>query len=96
LAQRLDKSKVLFGLAHTYTGYPLVKEARVRVKSGEIGRVTKVVVEYSQEWLAGELHDENNKQAQWRLDPSQVGISCCLGDIGVHAANLAEWELLIT
>jgi predicted dehydrogenase len=81
----------LYGLTHTYTGYPLVKEARARVAAGELGNIRKVVVEYPQGWLADRQEDEDNKQAAWRLDPAQAGISSCMGDIGVHAANLAEY-----
>jgi predicted dehydrogenase len=86
----LENHEVLYGLTHTYTGYPLVREARDRIAAGEIGEVTKVVVEYSQGWLS-EPAGPDNKQASWRLDPKRAGVSCCMGDIGVHAANLAEY-----
>lgn len=86
----VDKSNCLYGLTHTYTGYPLIKEARHLIGSGQLGTVTKVVVEYSQGWLASKS-DEGSKQAEWRLDPARAGSSCCMGDIGVHAANLAEY-----
>lgn len=86
----LNQHNVLYGLTHTYTGYPLVREAKERIAQGELGTVTKVVAEYSQGWLA-EAQDPSNKQASWRLDPSRAGVSCCIGDIGVHAANLAEF-----
>ncbi len=82
---------LLYGLTHTYTGYPLVKEARARVAAGELGAIRKVVVEYPQGWLADRQEDADNKQAAWRLDPAQAGVSSCMGDIGVHAANLAEY-----
>ncbi len=82
---------LLYGLTHTYTGYPMVKEARLRIAAGELGRIRKVVVEYPQGWLAEREEDSDNKQAAWRLDPKQAGISSCMGDIGVHAANLAEY-----
>ena len=81
---------LLYGLTHTYTGYPLVKEARTRVAAGELGTVRKIVVEYPQGWLAAPAGPAN-KQAQWRLDPARAGVSSCMGDIGVHAANLAEY-----
>ncbi|MGK0418708.1 MAG: putative dehydrogenase [Halopseudomonas sp.] len=84
-------SGLLYGLTHTYTGYPLVKEARERVATSALGKVRKVVVEYPQGWLADRQEDQHNKQAAWRLDPSRAGISSCMGDIGVHAANLAEY-----
>jgi predicted dehydrogenase len=87
----LADTDLLYGLTHTYTGYPLVKEARARVAAGELGRVRKIVVEYPQGWLADRQEDEDNKQAAWRLDPARAGISSCMGDIGVHAANLAEY-----
>ncbi|WP_269520490.1 Gfo/Idh/MocA family protein [Alteromonas sp. BMJM2] len=86
----LNQHNVLYGLTHTYTGYPLVREAKDRIAQGELGTVTKVVAEYSQGWLA-QPQDSSNKQASWRLDPSRAGVSCCMGDIGVHAANLAEF-----
>jgi len=81
---------MLYGLTHTYTGYPIIKEAKERIAQGQLGKIKKIVVEYSQGWLANK-EDENSKQAAWRLDPKQAGISCCMGDIGVHAANLAEY-----
>ncbi|MDN4504280.1 Gfo/Idh/MocA family oxidoreductase [Alteromonadaceae bacterium BrNp21-10] len=91
LAKQLQQSNSLFGLAHTYCGYPLVREAKHRVAQGEIGEVKKIVVEYSQGWLAKKLNNDGGKQGAWRLDPKSAGISCCVGDIGVHAANLAEY-----
>lgn len=77
-----------YGLTHTYLGYPLVGEARGIVESGGIGKVRKVFVEYIQGWLATELE---NKQADWRTDPAKSGGSGCMGDIGTHAHNLAEF-----
>ena len=86
----LDRYLLLYGLTHTYTGYPMIKEARHQVASGKLGPIRKVVIEYSQGWLAAK-QDETSKQAAWRLDSKQSGISCCMGDIGVHATNLAEY-----
>jgi predicted dehydrogenase len=87
----LQDTGLLYGLTHTYTGYPLVKEARARVAAGELGIVRKIVVEYPQGWLADRQEEKGNKQAVWRLDPDRAGVSSCMGDIGVHAANLAEY-----
>ncbi|MBT6125969.1 MAG: Gfo/Idh/MocA family oxidoreductase [Halieaceae bacterium] len=91
LRERVRDSGLLYGLTHTYTGYPLVKEARERISRGELGKIRKVVVEYTQGWLADRQEDLGNKQASWRLNPAQAGVSSCMGDIGVHAANLAEY-----
>ena len=90
LKKIIEQSGLLYGLTHTYTGYPMIKEAKARIDSGQLGKIKKVVVEYPQGWLAHK-EDEGSKQAAWRLDPSKSGISCCMGDIGVHAANLAEY-----
>jgi predicted dehydrogenase len=90
LADVLKTSTQLYGLTHTYNGYPLIKQAKHLVAIGTLGKVKKVVVEYSQDWLANK-DDELSKQAQWRVDPSRAGVSCCMGDIGVHAANLVEY-----
>ena len=91
LRQLVQDTGLLYGLTHTYTGYPLVKEARERIARGELGNIRKVVVEYPQGWLADRQEDQDNKQAAWRLDPARAGISSCMADIGVHAANLAEY-----
>ncbi|WP_054015050.1 Gfo/Idh/MocA family protein [Pseudoalteromonas sp. R3] len=90
LARQLACSDVLYALTYTYTGYPMVKEARYRVHAGELGTIRKIIVSYQQGWLSGK-NAESTKQASWRLDPEQAGLSCCMGDIGVHAANLAEY-----
>lgn len=90
LAEIVKRSGRLYGLTHTYNGYPLIKQAKHLIASGALGNITKVVVEYSQGWLANKDND-GGKQAAWRIDPKQAGISCCMGDIGVHAANLAEY-----
>jgi predicted dehydrogenase len=87
----LAETGLLYGLTYTYTGSPLVKEARARVAAGELGNIRKLVVEYPQGWLAAREEETDNKQAAWRLDPAQAGVSSCMGDIGVHAANLAEY-----
>jgi predicted dehydrogenase len=90
LAEVLKTSSQLYGLTHTYSGYPLIKQAKHLIATGVLGKIKKVVVEYSQDWLASK-DDELSKQAQWRVDPARAGVSCCMGDIGVHAANLAEY-----
>ena len=91
LRDQLNASTLHYGLTHTYLGYPLVMEARQRVAAGELGPIRKVMVQYPQGWLARREEDTDNKQAQWRLDPARAGISSCMGDIGVHAFNLAEY-----
>jgi predicted dehydrogenase len=85
------KTGLLFGLTHNYTGYPMVKEARQRVRAGELGKIRRVVAEYPQGWLATSLESTGQKQADWRTDPKRAGASCCVGDIGTHAANLTEY-----
>jgi predicted dehydrogenase len=80
-----------FCLTHTYTGYPMVKEAREQVKNGKLGNIRKVLVTYPQGWLSSFLEATNNKQASWRTDPSKSGIAGAMGDIGTHAFNLAEY-----
>jgi len=93
----IDNTNLLYGLTHVYTGYPMIKEAKSRIEAGQLGQITKVVVEYPQGWLA-DKDSEEGKQAKWRLNPETAGISCCMGDIGVHAANLVEYTtgLVIT
>lgn len=91
LAALVVKSGRYLCLTHTYTGYPMVKEARHQVMSGKFGTIRKVYVEYPQGWLSNSLENENQKQASWRTDPSKSGIAGAMGDIGTHAFNLAEY-----
>jgi predicted dehydrogenase len=78
-------------LCHTYTGYPMVKQARQLIQSGALGNVRKVYVEYPQGWLSTYLEGANNAQAAWRTDPKRSGKAGAMGDIGTHAFNLAEY-----
>jgi predicted dehydrogenase len=97
LAEALELEKAVhasgkrFCLTHTYTGYPMVKEARSLVASGVLGTIRKVYVEYPQGWLSRAEESGPNKQAAWRTDPHQSGIAGAIGDIGTHAFNLAEY-----
>ncbi|MBM3875125.1 MAG: Gfo/Idh/MocA family oxidoreductase [Verrucomicrobia bacterium] len=91
LAALVKKTGLLYGLTHNYTGYPLVKEARDMVRAGKLGKIRKVVVEYPQGWLATRLEATGQKQAGWRTDPKRSGAGGCVGDIGTHAENLAEY-----
>ena len=91
LRRLVKKHKTIFGLTHNYTGYPMVKEARDMIQKGKLGKIRRVVVEYPQGWLATRLEESGQKQASWRTDPGKSGKSGCMGDIGTHAENLAEY-----
>ena len=78
-------------LTHTYTGYPMVKEARQLVAEGVFGTIRKVYVEYPQGWLSAFEEGGDNKQAAWRTDPTKSGVAGAMGDIGTHAFNLLEY-----
>lgn len=80
-----------FLLTHTYSGYPMIKQAKQMIADGQIGKVRKVYVEYPQGWLYKLLETENNKQAEWRTDPARNGLAGCMGDIGTHAFHMAEY-----
>jgi predicted dehydrogenase len=90
IAAAARKSGAKFALAFTYSGYPLVEEARTRVARGDLGKIRLVQVEYLQGWLSLPIDGEGNKQAEWRTDPAKAGLGGCLGDIGTHAFHLAE------
>ena len=91
LAKIVRNSRLVFGLTHNYTGYPMVRQARQLVSDGELGPIRVVQVEYVQDWLATPLEKTGQKQAAWRTDPAQSGPAGSLGDIGTHAFNLAEF-----
>lgn len=91
LHAKVQETGLVLALTHTYTGYPMVKEARHRIAQGGLGAIRKIFVEYPQGWLSTFLEADGNKQAGWRTDPSKSGAGGATGDIGTHAANLAEY-----
>jgi predicted dehydrogenase len=91
LQKKRDETGVLLCLTHTYSGYPMVKEARQLVKKGTLGKIRKIYVAYKQGWLSKLSEREGNVQAAWRTDPKKAGKSGVMGDIGTHAAHLAEY-----
>ncbi len=91
LKKKVEETGLLLCLTHTYSGYPMVKQAKAMVAEGVLGKVRKVWVEYPQGWLSKLSEREGNAQAAWRTDPKKSGKSGCMGDIGTHAAHLAEY-----
>lgn len=91
LKKIVESSGKVFALTHNYTGYPMVKQARYMVKTGVLGKVHKIFVEYPQDWLLKRIELDGQKQAEWRTDPKQAGAGGCLGDIATHAENLAHY-----
>ena len=91
LSRLLQSRQLIFAVAHTYTGYPLVRQMRGMIAAGAIGAVQKVDVQYYQGWINPVIHDPARRKSVWRLDPHKGGPSCCIGDIGVHAFNLIEY-----
>ena len=91
LEQKVKETGLYLCLTHTYAGYPMVKQARNMIAENHLGAIRKIMVEYPQGWLSTDFENAGNKQAAWRTDPSKSGISGCMGDIGTHAAHLAEY-----
>ena len=91
LKQKLDETGLSLCLTHTYAGYPMVKQAKAMVHEGKLGAIRKIWVEYPQGWLSKLSERDGNAQAAWRTDPKKAGKSSVMGDIGTHAAHLAEY-----
>ena len=91
LQQKAKEKGLLLCLTHTYSGYPMVKQAKAMCKDGVFGKIRKIWVEYPQGWLSQLSEKEGNAQAAWRTDPTKSGKAGCMGDIGTHAAHLAEY-----
>src|SRR6185437_9951708 len=89
LSKIVARTGLIFGLTHTYMGYPMVRQAREMVLGGELGAVRMIQVEYAQDWLTTAVEVSGMKQADWRTDPARSGPGGCLGDIGTHAFHLA-------
>jgi predicted dehydrogenase len=91
LLAAVEASNVVFAVSHNYTGYPLVRQAREMILSGELGEINAIRSNYIQGWLRTRLEDDNHKQAAWRTDPTKSGAAGCFGDIGTHAFNLGRY-----
>jgi len=91
LEKRVAKSHCVFAVTYTYTGYPMVREMKELIKNGQIGTIQKVDVQYYQGWINPVIHDSEKRKSVWRLNPDKSGISCCIGDIGTHAFDMAEF-----
>ena len=89
---RINKEKQLvFAVTYTYTGYPMVRQMKNMIESGEIGDIQKVDLQYYQGWINPIIHDDKKRAETWRLQPDKSGISCCIGDIGTHAFDMLEY-----
>jgi predicted dehydrogenase len=91
IAQKVAETGLLCCLTHTYSGYAMVKQAKKMIADQALGSIRKIWVEYPQGWLSDLLESTGNTQATWRTDPTKSGASSCMGDIGTHAAHLAEY-----
>jgi predicted dehydrogenase len=91
LEKLVQEKGVVFGLTHTYTGYPMIRQMKSMIAQGKIGRIQKVDAQYYQGWINPSIHQEEERKKVWRLNPKMSGLSCCMGDIGVHAFNLIEY-----
>ncbi|HZX73357.1 MAG TPA: Gfo/Idh/MocA family oxidoreductase [Cyclobacteriaceae bacterium] len=91
LKKKVEETGLILLLTHTYSGYPMVRQAKAMIKQGALGKIKKVLVEYPQGWLSKLSEREGNAQAAWRTDPKKSGKAGAMGDIGTHAAQLAEF-----
>ena len=91
LKAAVSEHNAILAVTYTYAGYPLVKQARAMVAAGDIGAIRKVVVEYTQGWLAQNLAAAGHKQAAWRADPALAGAGGCIGDIGSHCEQILAY-----
>ncbi|MFY0653571.1 MAG: Gfo/Idh/MocA family oxidoreductase [Cyclobacteriaceae bacterium] len=91
LQELVKEHNIVFALTHTYTGYPMVRQMKTMIAEGVIGKIQKVDAQYYQGWINPVIHEKEQRSSVWRLDPKVSGISCCIGDIGVHAFNMIEY-----
>lgn len=91
LAAKAKSSGLIFAVTHAYAAYPMIRQARQMIAHAALGKIRRVVVEYPQGWLSTPLESEHQKQAAWRTDPEKSGVAGAMGDIGTHAAQLAEY-----
>ncbi len=87
----LQRSKTIFAVTYTYTGYPMVRQMREMILEGTLGTIQKIDAQYYQGWINAIIHDKMKRSSTWRLNPEKSGISCCIGDIGTHAFDMLEY-----
>ena len=97
-AKKLFKSikknkKIKYALTHNYSAYPMVREAKVLIEKGKIGKVEDINFEYVQDWSEGKTINKKNsrKMFRWKLDKKIVGVSTVLNELGSHACHLAGY-----
>jgi predicted dehydrogenase len=87
LAKLVEETKLPFGLAYTYRGYPMTALAAYLINQGEIGEVFDISSDYTQGWLLGGLD-------VWRTDPDIGGPGGVLADVGAtHAFDMMRYLL---
>lgn len=91
LQEKVEETGLTLALTHTYSAYPAVKEMKTRIAEGQLGKLRRVYVEYTQGWLSKRIELEGGNNAGWRTDPNQTGKGGCVGDIGTHAWHLSEY-----
>lgn len=91
LQQKVEETGLILALTHVYSGYPAVKEAKKRITKGELGKLRRIYVEYTQGWLSERIELLEGNNAGWRCDPKRSGKAGCIGDIGTHAWHLCEY-----
>nr|WP_306267818.1 Gfo/Idh/MocA family oxidoreductase [Pararhizobium sp. IMCC3301] len=82
---------LVFALAHAYSGYAMVHEARALVAQGAIGRVVMLQAQYASGWASLPIGKDAKRGALWRTDPAQAGPSSVLGDLGTHVHHLTRF-----
>ena len=96
LIELAREKNLLLAVTYNYSGYPMIKQARAMIKSGDLGKIRVIQAEYAQGWLSEAIEQDGHKQASWRTDPKQSGISGCVGDIGTHAYHLMSYTSGLT
>ena len=94
LFNKIKKNKkIKYALTHNYSAYPMVREAKVLIEKGKIGKVEDINFEYVQDWSEGKTINKKNsrKMFRWKLDKKIVGVSTVLNELGSHACHLASY-----
>jgi len=94
LFNKIKKNKkIKYALTHNYSAYPMVREAKVLIEKGKIGKVEDINFEYVQDWSEGKTINKKNsrKMFRWKLDKKIVGVSTVLNELGSHACHLAGY-----
>lgn len=84
------KTGKICAVNYCYSAYPMVREMREMVRTGQVGKIRLIVTNFSH-GHHGDATDADNPRVRWRYDPAMAGVSGQFADCGIHALHMASF-----